>query len=107
MTSNTTTFINKVHNRAFLNLLLDLIDISDSFDQLKKLALISDLLYSPFESEWKELAAGLEHTARHLKGLPALGGSEVGSQTKDFHDYSTFCNCSSCQDGFNFRIPQD
>jgi hypothetical protein len=99
--------LNRVHERAFVNLLLDLVEISDSFDQLQKLALVTDLLFSPFEEEYKELAKGLEHTARHLKGLPAIGGSEKGSQLKDFHDYSTFCGCSSCQDASNFRIPQD
>lgn len=65
--------LNKVHTRAFVNLLLDLVQISDSFDQLAKLAIITDLLFSPFEPEYKELAAALEATAKHLRDLPNIG----------------------------------
>lgn len=65
--------LNKVHNRAFLNLLLDLVEISDSFDQLAKLAILTDLLYSPFEPEYQELAKALEHSAKHLRDFPNIG----------------------------------
>lgn len=68
--------LNRVHERAFLNLLLDLIEISDSFDQLQKLALVTDLLYSPFEDEYKELTKGLEHTAKHLRDNRNIGANE-------------------------------
>lgn len=51
------------------NLLLDLIDIADSFDQLTKLAAIADLLYSPETGIHNEFYKSVEKTARHLRRL--------------------------------------
>jgi hypothetical protein len=58
--------------------LLDLAEICDAFDQLGKLAVVGDLLYSPGSTSHKALFKAIEKTARHLRHLPVIGESEVG-----------------------------
>jgi hypothetical protein len=59
------------------NLFLSLIEICDSFDQLGKLAAIIDQIYCPTCYEHQPLFYQMEMTARHLRGLPAIGATEV------------------------------
>lgn len=110
--------LNRVHERAFLNLLLDLIEISDSFDQLQKLALIVDLLFSPFEEQYKELSTLLEKTAKHLRDNRNIGYKEVKQEVKqevkkgfqlpkwpiDHAFDSSYCNCEICQAGRTWQF---
>lgn len=67
----------KVYDEAFLTLLLDLIDICDSFDQIGKMARIVNILYSPGESEFYRLHEQIRSTYTHLRGLRGVGGGEL------------------------------
>lgn len=77
-----TSRIDAAIEAAFLKLLLDLVDISDSFDQLAKLARIGDLLYLPGDASHKQLFQGLEKTALHLRGAGNIGKAEIKQGTE-------------------------
>lgn len=62
---------------AFLKLLLDLIEIEDSFDQLAKLIQIVNLLYVSGSNDHQSLLKAIENTAMALRGKPSIGRSEA------------------------------
>lgn len=63
----------KIYDEAFLNLLLDLTEICDSFDQIAKMARIANILYSPSEPEFTTLHEAIRKIYCQLRKLPQIG----------------------------------
>jgi hypothetical protein len=69
--------LNTAEETHFLSCFTDLVEITDSFDQLALIAEIGDIFYSEKDPVRAVLFTRLEKMARHLRRLPEIGLVEL------------------------------